>query len=42
MQQGFATNEVYKYENDIPEWMKPVDFLLIHDTGSTSTSRPCR
>jgi hypothetical protein len=33
VQQGFATNEVYKYENDITDWMKPVDFLLIHDTG---------
>ena len=33
MQQGFATNEVYKYENDIADWMKPVEFLLIHDTG---------
>jgi hypothetical protein len=33
VQQGFATNEVYKYEHDIPEWMKPVEFLLIHDTG---------
>ncbi len=33
VQQGFATNEIYKYENDIAEWMKPVEFLLIHDTG---------
>ena len=33
VQQGYATNEVYKYEHDIPEWMKPVKFLLIHDTG---------
>ena len=33
VQQGFATNEVYKYENDIADWMKPVEFLLIHDTG---------
>jgi hypothetical protein len=33
VQQGFATNEIYKYENDIPEWMKPVNYLLIHDTG---------
>ena len=33
VQQGFVTNEIYKYENDIAEWMKPVDFLLIHDTG---------
>jgi hypothetical protein len=33
VQQGFATNEPYKYENDIPEWSKPVDFLLLHDAG---------
>ena len=33
VQQGFATNEIYKYENDIPEWSKPVQYLLIHDTG---------
>jgi hypothetical protein len=33
VQQGFATNEPYKYENDIPEWMKPVDYLLLHDAG---------
>lgn len=32
-QQGFATNEPFKYENDIPEWGKPVDFLLLHDSG---------
>ena len=33
VQQGFVTNEVYKYENDIAEWMKPVEYLLVHDTG---------
>ena len=33
VQQGFATNEVYKYENDIADWMKPVEFLLNHDSG---------
>jgi hypothetical protein len=32
-QQGFATNEIYKYENDIAEWKKPVAFALVHDTG---------
>jgi len=36
IQQGFATNEVYKYENEI-EWKDgapaPVDFALIHDLG---------
>ncbi len=33
VQQGFATNEPYRYENEIEGWMKPVDFLLIHDSG---------
>jgi hypothetical protein len=33
VQQGFATNEPYKYEHDIKEWGKPVDFLLLHDSG---------
>ena len=33
VQQGFATNEVYNYENTIADWMKPVEFLLVHDTG---------
>jgi len=33
VQQGFATNEVYRYENDIAEWKKPVETLLIHDSG---------
>ncbi len=32
-QQGFASNEPYKYENDIEEWNKPVDYLLIDDAG---------
>lgn len=33
VQQGFATNEPYKYENDIKDWGRPVDYLLIHDSG---------
>lgn len=33
VQQGFATNEPYKYEHDIKEWGRPVDYLLIHDSG---------
>jgi hypothetical protein len=33
VQQGFVTNEVYKYEHDIEEWKKPVDYFLIHDSG---------
>lgn len=33
VQQGFATNEPFRYENEIEGWLKPVDFLLIHDAG---------
>ena len=33
MQQGFATQEPYKYEHDIEAWDRPVGFLLIHDSG---------
>ncbi len=33
VQQGFATNEVYKYENDIEGWQQDVEFVLIHDLG---------
>ncbi len=33
VQQGFATNEPYRYENEIEGWLKPVDFFLIHDSG---------
>jgi hypothetical protein len=32
-QQGFASNEPFKYENDIDEWKKPVEYLLIDDAG---------
>jgi hypothetical protein len=40
VQQGFATNEPYKYENDIQAWRKPVDYLLIHDSGFEIYSQP--
>jgi len=33
MQQGFASQEPYNYENIFGDWGKPVDFLLIHDSG---------
>ncbi|MXZ29928.1 MAG: ABC transporter substrate-binding protein [Acidimicrobiia bacterium] len=33
VQQGFATNEPFRYENEIDGWLKPVEFLLIHDAG---------
>jgi hypothetical protein len=29
VQEAFATNEPYKYEHDIPQWRKPVAFLLV-------------
>ena len=32
-QQGFVTQEPYNYENIFTEWGKPVDTLLIHDSG---------
>ncbi len=33
IQQGFATQEPYNYENVFAEWGKPVESLLIHDSG---------
>ncbi len=33
VQEAFATNEPYKYEHDIPQWGKPVDFLLVSSGG---------
>jgi hypothetical protein len=33
VQQGFATDEPFKYEHDIADWGKPVSFLLLHDAG---------
>ncbi len=33
IQQGFATQEPYNYENSFADWGKPVEFLLIHDSG---------
>lgn len=33
IQQGFGTQEPYNYENIFTEWGKPVDQLLIHDSG---------
>ncbi len=32
-QQGFASAEPYVYQNELPEWGKPVAFELIHDAG---------
>ena len=33
VQQGFASAEPYIYENEVPEWGKPVAYELIHDMG---------
>ncbi len=33
IQQGFATQEPYLYENTLTDWGRPVDYLLIHDSG---------
>jgi hypothetical protein len=38
-QQGFATAEPYIYENEVAEWMKPVAFELINDTGYPAYSQ---
>lgn len=32
-QQGYATAEPYQYQNEFKEWMKPVAYQLIADTG---------
>ncbi|MEO1065542.1 MAG: ABC transporter substrate-binding protein, partial [Actinomycetota bacterium] len=39
-QQGFATQEPWNYENLFEEWGKPVDFLLIHDSGYQPYTQP--
>ncbi len=33
MQQGFETQEPFNYENIFADWGKPVETLLIHDSG---------
>jgi hypothetical protein len=35
-QGGFATAEPYLYQNELPDWGKPIAFQLIHDTGFES------
>jgi hypothetical protein len=32
-QGGFATNEPYVYEKELPSWGRPIAFQLVHDTG---------
>ena len=33
IQQGYASNEPYRWEHDVEGWKKPVDYLLVHDSG---------
>jgi hypothetical protein len=33
MQQGYASNEPYRWEHDVDGWKKPVKFLLVHESG---------
>jgi hypothetical protein len=33
MQQGYASNEPFRWAHDVPEWNKPVKYLLVHDSG---------
>ncbi|WP_292836159.1 hypothetical protein [Microbacterium sp.] len=40
LQQGFATAEPYIYENEIPEWGKPVGYQLISDVGYSIYPEP--
>ncbi|WP_309115472.1 ABC transporter substrate-binding protein [Saccharothrix sp.] len=32
-QQGYATNEPYRYEHEVEPWKRPVTFALVHDSG---------
>jgi hypothetical protein len=33
MQQGYASNEPFRWSHDVPDWNKPVNYLLVHDAG---------
>lgn len=33
IQQGYASNEPYRWEHDVEGWKKPVKSLLVHDSG---------
>ncbi|HXJ21801.1 MAG TPA: hypothetical protein VMT03_16370 [Polyangia bacterium] len=33
IQQGYASNEPYRWEHDVAGWKKPVKYLLVHDSG---------
>lgn len=30
---GFSTNEPYRYENEVEEWMRPVEYLPLYESG---------
>lgn len=32
-QQGYISNEPYRWEHDVPEWNKPVETLMLDDAG---------
>lgn len=40
MQQGFATQEPYNYENVFSQWGKPVASLMVHDAGYQNYAGP--
>lgn len=40
VQQGFGTNEPYVYENEIPQWDKPVAFQYLHELGYSIYPEP--
>lgn len=40
MQQGFGTSEPYVYENEVPQWMKPVAFQYLHELGYSIYPEP--
>lgn len=33
IQQGYASNEPFRWETDVEGWKKPVDYLLVHESG---------
>lgn len=33
MQQGYVSNEPYRWEHDVEGWKKPADYLLVHEAG---------
>ena len=38
-QQGFASTEPYQYENVFEQWLRPVEYELIHDAGFQTYSQ---